>query len=311
MSIGYATINFNNLTIGGDILALEQAGIFITEVKYRSDINASLTKTEIKSAKGTILNSSITLSESDPSSSITYTITLFNSNNYDCQFVGATFDADFYDNQNIIFELSDNIKEGILLASKQYITFDIIFKYKNGVVPNENLNTMNSYINFEFHSIAILQSTSDSDRTTFRTQKYREKIKKINFENKINIPTDAIESWDIGVSQNGDVMAYVVANKDDSNYYDLYIQSDTQLYANANMSYWFRDFNLVDSINGLELLDTSNTVDMSYMFSYTGFDSAVFTLDVSNFDTSNVIDMHYMFCKLAYPAHEFLRNSNN
>ena len=137
--------------------------------------------------------------------------------------------------------------------------------------------------------------TSKKDYEAFWSDTYREKIKNITFEDKINVPGNAIESWDISVGQNGKVMSYIVPNQNDSSYYDLYIQSDTQLYANFNMSAWFKGFVNIDSINSLELLDTSYTNDMSYMFNNTGANSTTFTLDVSNFDTSSVTDMRGMF----------------
>ena len=154
------------------------------------------------------------------------------------------------------------------------------------------------------NDLAILESTGRLDTTAFRSATYKEKIKTITFENKINIPSDAIESWDIGVNP-GKVMAYVVSNKDDSTYYDLYIQSDTQLYANINMNYWFYELTCVESINGLQLLDTSNVTGMYGMFYYTGHNNPAFTLDISNFDTSNVINMSYMFQGTGYSNPNF------
>ena len=145
------------------------------------------------------------------------------------------------------------------------------------------------------NDLAILKATTQSDTTAFRSSTYKTKIKTITFEDKINVPSDATESWDIGVNA-GKVMAYVIPNETDSTYYDLYIQSDGQLYANEDMSNWFYDFYYVDVINGLETLDTSSVINMQGMFWNTGTYSAVFTLDVSNFDTSKVTNMICMFC---------------
>ena len=173
---------------------------------------------------------------------------------------------------------------------------------------NEVLS-VNSSVNYD--AFPILKSTSINDRKAFRSTTYKEKIKTITFEDKINVPSNAIESWDIGVSQNGNVMAYVVPNQTDSTYYDLYIQSDDQLYANEDMSYWFYEMTNIDSINGLELLDTSKTTDMTRMFYETGYNSTVFTLDVSNFDTSNVTDMSAMFYRTGYNSTTFTLDISN
>ena len=147
--------------------------------------------------------------------------------------------------------------------------------------------------------LAILKSTTDSDTTAFRSSTYKEKIKTITFENKINVPASATESWDIGVNA-GKVMAYVIPNAANSSYYDLHIQSDTQLYANNNMEYWFSGFTSVESINGLYLLDTSSVTNMAQMFYTTGKNSNVFVSDLTNFDTSEVTNMNQMFYHTGY-----------
>ena len=142
----------------------------------------------------------------------------------------------------------------------------------------------------------IIEATSSDDRTAFRSDTYREKIKTITLDDQINPPNNIIESWDIGVSQTGNVMAYVTQNSDDNTMYDLYIQGNGHLYANEDSSCLFYNLKGVDSITGIDKLDTSRVTDMSYMFYTTGNSSTVFTLDLGDkFDTSNVTDMSYMF----------------
>ena len=246
ISMGYALVDGTNLVVTGTSFAKMQEGIFMTSVNYIDDNNADIMESRINSAAGTILNSTIKLSETDINSYITYRITLYNNYDYDCFFEEAIFDSNFYDNENIIFEINSNLISGMKIPSKTYTTFDIMFRYKNDIIPSKEISILNSYINLNFSSIAIVKETSSSDTTAFRSSTYKEKIKTITFEDDINVPETAIESWDIGVSRTKDVMAYVVKNTSDENYYDLYIQSDTQLYANENMSYWFSNF-LADS----------------------------------------------------------------
>ena len=78
----------------------------------------------------------------------------------------------------------------------------------------------------------IIRPTSSSDTTAFRSNTYKQKIKIINLDDEINPPNNIVASWDIGVAQNGNVMAYVTTNQDDNTKYDLYIQGDGHLYAN-------------------------------------------------------------------------------
>ena len=147
----------------------------------------------------------------------------------------------------------------------------------------------------KFSPIPVLKATYYGDTDAFRSDTYKTKIKTITFEDKINVPDSAIESWDVSEQQNGAYMAYVVPNETDSTYYDLYIQGDGKIYGNRRMSYWFNGFTNVDSIKNLNLLNTEIATDMSYMFYQTGSSSTIFTLDLSGFDTSNVTNMAYMF----------------
>ena len=82
MSIGYAAIESVIFNINGLALASPQEGIFITDVVYDSSINATPANSIIKSFYQTTLNSSIMLSNTNSDSSITYSITVYNSYNY-------------------------------------------------------------------------------------------------------------------------------------------------------------------------------------------------------------------------------------
>ncbi len=55
--------------------------------------------------------------------------------------------------------------------------------------------------------------------------------------------------------------------------------------------YWFHGFIDLETIEGLDKLDTSNVTDMSYMFNQ----SVIKSLDLRGLDTSNVTDMKHMF----------------
>ena len=59
---------------------------------------------------------------------------------------------------------------------------------------------------------------------------------------------------------------------------------------------WFRDFENLQSVDGISYLNTSQVTDMSFMFYWC---SSLTNLDVSKFDTSNVTNMSWMFncCK--------------
>ena len=122
--------------------------------------------------------------------------------------------------------------------------------------------------------------------------KYNNSIVSITFEDTINIPSDAYESWDVSSTGNGKVMAYIKTSSSNSRLYDLYIQGDGKIYANYDSSKLFYQFFNVQNIYNLELLDTSKVVNMTRMFAHM---SRLNSLDLSSFDTSNVTDMNGMF----------------
>ena len=309
MGVGYAAVNSVNLTIAGDIIAMELDDVVVTDISYKESSYATLDSSNVSVVSKTVLNSNIALSSTNSNSYITYTVTVLNTNTYDCFYNGAVFDSEFYDNQNIVFELSDNMIEGMFLKAGESLSFDIKFKYKDGVTPNSSINKLNAYINIDFPAVAVLQATNFEDTSGFRA--YKQSIKNISFEDKIKEPSNVVDSWDIGVSQTGNVMAYLVTNESDSNYYDLYIQSDTKLYANEDMGYWFDGFINCDGIFNLKILDTSNTVNMRRFFHQCGYNSTFFTIDVSHFDTSNVTNMMEMFYKTGANSTVFTLDISN
>lgn len=133
-------------------------------------------------------------------------------------------------------------------------------------------------------------------------------------------PSDTLlDSWDASIAQDGSIMCYVEGTT-------LTIAGNGSggIFANANSGFAFSDIDAVDyftkltTINGLNLLDTTDAVYMQGMFrkcsalvgvnvsnwntskaqSFRGTFrecSALTTLDVSGWDTSNVTDMYTMF----------------
>ena len=77
---------------------------------------------------------------------------------------------------------------------------------------------------------------------------------------------------------------------------ELYIGGYGKIIAGKSLAFAFMNGFKIHKITGLEMLDTSNVTDMSFMFYSCGRYSQVFTLDLgNNFDTSNVTNMSYMF----------------
>ena len=166
---------------------------------------------------------------------------------------------------------------------------------KNAVVrPNAPMLKPVSYECNEYNGET---NCNMNDTSAFRSYDYRQDIKTITFDNEIHVPNGVIASWDIGVNENRDVMAYITLNASDSSKYDLYIQGDGALLANPDSSYWFARFDSLTTINNIEVLNTTKVTNMRYMFYDSGNSyTPEFYLNLgTNFDTSKVTDMSYMF----------------
>jgi surface protein len=108
-------------------------------------------------------------------------------------------------------------------------------------------------------------------------------------------PADAtaiVDFWDASVAQDGSIMCYVEGTA-----LTIAGNGSGKILTNEDASSMFSDINKVDyfklatTINGLNVLDTSHTTDMSYMF----FRSGLLSIDVSSFNVSKVKTMEHMF----------------
>lgn len=164
MSIGYATVNGIQLTISGDAMAKLQNGIYITEAVYSENSGAGVEESFIKSSSGTIMNAHMVLSSTSSTSYIKYQVTVYNGYDYDCKYNKYTFDDNFYDNENIVFELT-NLNTDTVVSSKKTHTFYITFKYKNGITPSTTINDLSAYIHLDFIRTPYIVGTYNSPGT--------------------------------------------------------------------------------------------------------------------------------------------------
>ena len=152
----------------------------------------------------------------------------------------------------------------------------------------------------------------------FWDEKYRTNITKIIFEDKINVPDNALMVWDVSDNNSESVIAYLIDDGRSNGTYELYICGNNEKVKVVSLYLTFRDFTKLEYIDitnmnttkvksmynmfgnnqnlqtiiGLENIDTSNVTNMQEMF----YACAHLTkLDVSNFNTSNVINMRSMF----------------
>ena len=138
----------------------------------------------------------------------------------------------------------------------------------------------------------VIKSWNFDVKEDFHTEEYYEKIITANFLSNRNIPENAVAIWDISEKQDESVMAWVITDEQDSTKYHLYIGGEGGVIANENSSFFFANFPYLKTINFNDNFDTSNVINMSYMFYYC---QSLEDLDINNWDTSNVKDMSSMF----------------
>ena len=107
------------------------------------------------------------------------------------------------------------------------------------------------------------------------------------------ITSDNLEGLDLSrmaVVDNIDMVQNVCTNY--SSIKNIVFDESFKTYALTSLSGFFSDCETLETISGLEYLNTANVTDMSHMFHGC---SALKSLDLTNFNTANVTDMSHMF----------------
>ena len=132
-----------------------------------------------------------------------------------------------------------------------------------------------------------------ANSTWYKSSQNRNTITKITIVDEYTPTGSENESWDASAKRDKSVMAYRTGT-------EIVIAGTGfgKIYANEDSSYAFsynkysNEFQKLTTIDGLELLDTSRTTDMHYMFFRC---KSLTSLDVTKFNTSNVTSMSSMF----------------
>lgn len=135
----------------------------------------------------------------------------------------------------------------------------------------------------------------------YKSSMNRNTITKISLINTYTPTGNEDEFWDASAAQDGSYMAYridkeiilvgdgsgiIKANPDSSHAFSFVI------YTNPNTVTYSSAFTSLTMIEGLNLLDTSNVTNMSYMFRSC---KALQALDLSGWNTSKVVNMNDIF----------------
>ena len=150
------------------------------------------------------------------------------------------------------------------------------------------------YLQESIPDYSMLMQQSYDENYIFGKEIGRRSFKSIVMVDEINIPANAIDSWDASEEGDGEVIAWYT-DVDNDNKYELYIGQEGGVRANIDSSNTFSLFANLELID-LTNFDTSNVTNMSYMFYLTGTSVETFNIvGLDGFDTSSVTNMSYMF----------------
>ena len=297
MVAGYAAFR-TQLTINGTSNISSEWKVLITDIQS-SVLKGNATDAETPSHTDTTATFKTNLVS--PGDSMQYTVTVENQGSIDA--VLKTIQKSDSNNNAIIFEIT-GIEQGDTLKAHETTTFNVTVTYNRDVTTQPDNLTSDFTITLNYVQAGttdtgevlptetnLMRSYSDGSQADYHNDAYREKITSIEFLNNKNIPSEAVQSWDVSERQDGSVMAWIVNDPENAGFYKLYIGGDGGVVANPNSSYLFSEFRQVKKID-LNNLDTSNVTNMMRMFANC---TSLADLNIRNLKTSNVTNMANMF----------------
>ncbi len=137
--------------------------------------------------------------------------------------------------------------------------------------------------------ISIIQSVEGVSYNE-RLWKYKSSVSKIVFEDVFASHNSEVETFDISEKRDGSVVARIVSNGNGT--HTAYIQGDGTIYTSSSSAFLFAGFTKLETIENLSILDTTNSINMSFMFADC---PNLVSIDVSHFNTAKVSNMEAMF----------------
>ena len=299
MAAGYAAFR-TQLNINGTSNITSEWNVLITNIQ--SQVLNGTPEDEAGSPSHTETTASFSTKLYSPGDKMRYTVTVENRGSIDA--VLKTIENTNSSNEAIIFTIN-GIEPGDTLKAKESKTFTVDVEYNSEVESQPENLTSNLEVTLNYVQAGttdtgevlptetnLMRSYSDGSQVDYHNDAYREKITSIEFLNNKNIPSDAVQSWDVSERQDGSVMAWIINDQENEGFYKLYIGGDGGVVANSNSSYLFNKFTQVKTID-LTNLDTNMVKNMMSMF---GNNSKLTSVNFGkNFNTSNVSNMSWLF----------------
>lgn len=174
-----------------------------------------------------------------------------------------------------------------------------LFSSERPQSANQNMYTAsNANIDSSENSLVIESSVAESSflapqNTWYAGTVDKASIQRISIQQATSNPmysseNAAVETWDASEKQDGTIICRI---EGDTLY--IYACGIEKIELNTDASYTFEGFTNVTEISGLDIIDTSQTMNMSWMF---GDCHNLTTIDIpEEWNSSGVIDMSYMF----------------
>ncbi len=166
-------------------------------------------------------------------------------------------------------------KYGIVLTGKWEAELPNRILKINGKFMKTALS--NNYQDFKTNLLRVNNNANGRD---YRSDEYREKIISIEFKTTLNIPSEAVKTWDLSQVQDESIIGYLLPTA--NNMYKLIIAANGPINAPSNSDYLFSRMPNLENIN-FDGFTTKYVVKLNHIFDG---DSKIETLDVSNFDTT-------------------------
>ena len=156
---GYAEITAIPLEIDAVATSQTQDGVFITDAVKKEEYES---QSKINYFISSVLESRVVL---DDSTSVEkFEVTVYNKNSSDFVFIDALTEIGnpkLYDNPDIEMILEGIERNETIIKPSEFLTFTVVFKYKDGASMTNN--TLNSNINFRFKEVPKIQINAQTD----------------------------------------------------------------------------------------------------------------------------------------------------
>lgn len=152
---GYAKIA-KPLHVSANISVAMPNTIFISDVTQQSSYNAT---GQVNAYIQRTLNTTVNLGNNDEAF-ISYTVEFYNNTDKDMAYIGTTVHENVYDNDGIIFTVSD-VQDAQVIPLHRTLTLTITFSYKDGISTNHILNSL---IGFQFGEVIHFEEEEEQEK---------------------------------------------------------------------------------------------------------------------------------------------------